>query len=209
MNDTARDSNQVDQVSTKGLDHIFELSDSTLISEQGRSNRALIVDEGGSDQTLLNTQINPDHWTLNIAAQALQVSVITIRRKLQKGQIKGYKVQGINGPEWRIIPPDQPTITERTDSDQTVIFDRSQSSQQSEQTMISPDHLVIDALLKRLSHVESQLANAQNELQGAVWRNGYLESLAETKDQQIKLLTDSQHKPGWWARFSSWFFKAQ
>lgn len=33
----------------------------------------------------------------------------------------------------------------------------------------------------------------------------YLRSQVDEKDTQLKLLTDSQHKQGWWARFSSWF----
>ena len=27
----------------------------------------------------------------------------------------------------------------------------------------------------------------------------------EQRDNQIKLLTDSQHKPAWWRRFGAWF----
>jgi hypothetical protein len=120
-------------------------------------------EQGDSDQTLIITPINPDHWTLNTAAQRLKVSVITVRRKLQKGQLEGYKVEGINGPEWRIIPPDQTLIVEQGTHDQPLLT-----------TPVSPEHLVVEVLLTRLSDVESQLASAQKELQGAVWRNGYL-----------------------------------
>jgi hypothetical protein len=52
------------------------------------------------------------------------------------------------------------------------------------------------------------------QIQALTYRNGYLESqLSERekdiieRDERMKLLTDSQHKPGWWAKFSSWFFK--
>ncbi|WP_217697627.1 hypothetical protein, partial [Klebsiella aerogenes] len=62
----------------------------------------------------------------------------------------------------------------------------------------------ITALLDRLSDVESQLKQAQTDLQGANWRNGYLESQVENHREQIKLLTDSQHKPKWWHRIRSW-----
>lgn len=50
------------------------------------------------------------------------------------------------------------------------------------------------------------------KLEALTYRNGYLESQLserqreiEERDQQIKLLTDSQHKPGKWARFRKWF----
>lgn len=49
------------------------------------------------------------------------------------------------------------------------------------------------------------------KVEALTYRNGYLESQLhererdiEERDQQIKLLTDSQHKPGWWARLKKW-----
>lgn len=42
------------------------------------------------------------------------------------------------------------------------------------------------------------------ELEGATFRIGYLEAQLAEREQQIKLLTDSQHRPGWWARFKKW-----
>jgi hypothetical protein len=39
------------------------------------------------------------------------------------------------------------------------------------------------------------------KLEGATYRIGYLEALLETERQQVKLLTDSQHKDRWWTRF--------
>ena len=47
------------------------------------------------------------------------------------------------------------------------------------------------------------------KIEALLMRNGYLQSQVETSQEAIKLLTDSQHKRGWWAKFSSWFFKAQ
>ena len=42
------------------------------------------------------------------------------------------------------------------------------------------------------------------ELEGATYRIGYLEAQLAEREQQIKLLTDSQHKPSLWARFKKW-----
>jgi hypothetical protein len=53
--------------------------------------------------------------------------------------------------------------------------------------------------------LDTKLAEAQREIQGAAYRNGYLESQLEIEREQVKLLTDSQHKAGWWHRLSSWF----
>lgn len=43
------------------------------------------------------------------------------------------------------------------------------------------------------------------KLEAASMRIGYLEARTENYESQIKLLTDSQHKRGWWVSFSSWF----
>jgi predicted DNA-binding transcriptional regulator AlpA len=43
------------------------------------------------------------------------------------------------------------------------------------------------------------------KLEAASMRIGYLEARTENYETQIKLLTDSQHKSGWWARFGAWF----
>ena len=71
------------------------------------------------------------------------------------------------------------------------------------------DPELIEEFRKQISELKVENQALQKELQGATWRNGYLESQAETKDLQIRLLTDSQHKPSWWTRLASWFSKAQ
>ncbi len=43
------------------------------------------------------------------------------------------------------------------------------------------------------------------KLEAASMRIGYLEARTENYETQIKLLTDSQHKRAWWARFGAWF----
>ena len=64
-------------------------------------------------------------------------------------------------------------------------------------------------LSARLSIFEKENQELKEQLQGATYRNGYLESKLEERDKQILMLTDSQHKGGWWAKFSSWFFKGK
>ena len=47
------------------------------------------------------------------------------------------------------------------------------------------------------------------KLEALTYRNGYLEAQLEAERQTVKLLTDSQHKPGWWQKFTSWFLGVQ
>ncbi|MBX9941898.1 MAG: hypothetical protein K2Y32_21705, partial [Candidatus Obscuribacterales bacterium] len=43
------------------------------------------------------------------------------------------------------------------------------------------------------------------KIEALIMRNGYLQAQFESSQEKIKLLADSQHKPGWWRRFYSWF----
>lgn len=186
MSEPAREIETTQPVSIDGLDQLF---DTTLNSVQGVEQGTLFAIANGDEHGAHVTMCNPDHWTLQTAAEQLGLSVATIRRRLSKCQLQGYKVQGVNGPEWRVIPPTQTATIDHGDPKQLVEH---------------PDQSVITALLDRLSDVESQLKQAQTDLQGANWRNGYLESQVENHREQIKLLTDSQHKPKWWHRIRSW-----
>lgn len=49
------------------------------------------------------------------------------------------------------------------------------------------------------------ITKQSEKLEAASMRIGYLEARTENYEKEIKLLTDSQHKRGWWARFGSWF----
>ncbi len=75
------------------------------------------------------------------------------------------------------------------------------------------DDLLVTELRQQIADLKLELNNkvleAQREIQAAAFRNGYLESQLENEREQIKLLTDSQHKPGRWTQFSTWFFKGR
>lgn len=61
-------------------------------------------------------------------------------------------------------------------------------------------------LIDLVNQLQSSLDKANEQLQSACFRNGYLESKLEEREREIKLLTDSQSKSGWWVRFTKWFF---
>ncbi len=60
-------------------------------------------------------------------------------------------------------------------------------------------------LRTKLAIFEAENSDLKAQLQGAAYRNGYLEAKLEDKEQQILLLTDRQTKQSWWANFSAWF----
>lgn len=65
---------------------------------------------------------------------------------------------------------------------------------------------VQDSVLQVIQKQAEQLQQAYTYLDAATARVLYLQQQLEQKDQEMKLLTDSQHKNGWWSHFKKWFF---
>ena len=143
-------------------------------------------------QDIVTTQITPGQdatvvWTVDEAAAHLGISSKTVLRRLQKGTLRGHKVAGQYGLEWRVAQ-DTPGQTTNPPQDKP-----------------GQDSIEIVRLKTTVELMSAEMKELKQQLQGASYRNGYLEAQLEGRDREIKLLTDSQHKRGWWARFSSWF----
>lgn len=199
MSDTARDYQLLPATTTDGLEELFD---------------AEVV-----PSTTRDYQVGPtEGLPVEKAAKLLGLSTKTIKDRLRKGTLRGYKVADKFGDKWLVCldgdsqvlpgPTDAddlvlpgPTDTEDlvllgpTDSDYQVLpgptNDEVAPTKSTEQT---PEMLALLALLEQ----------RDRELQAAAFRNGYLESQLETQREHIKLLTDSQHKKTWWHRFTSW-----
>ncbi len=52
------------------------------------------------------------------------------------------------------------------------------------------------------------IKDLQNKLEAATFRVGYLQHQVESQEEQLKLLTDSQHKPSWQHRLRNLFSTA-
>jgi predicted DNA-binding transcriptional regulator YafY len=139
------------------------------------------------------------------AAKALSVKPRTVLRRLQKGALAGFKIDGQFGPEWRVTnfgpltsPGQANTDLGLTTPDQPNTHDSAGDSSE-----------LVAELRQQITELKTELdrkvSEAQREIQAAAFRNGYLESQLETEREQVKLLTDRQHKTGRWRRFYSWF----
>jgi hypothetical protein len=206
MTDTARDYQTLTTADTTGLDDFFASEDS-LVQDIN-----LAQDSTAQDSSA-------ELWTVAEAAKSFGVSEKTILRRLQKGTINGFKVQGQFGLEWRIesgptsqVLFDNAVTKDRTPEDIISVEDSPAqvveiAEDSPAQGVLKPlDTLGHDRLIDEQRH---EIARLRQQLEGAIYRNGYLESKLEDRETQIKLLTDTQNKGGWWARFSSWFFKAR
>lgn len=146
----------------------------------------------------------PLGWTLKQAAKELGISVNTVRKRLLSGQLEGLKVESPYGYEWRVYPPTDVQVgpppikedTPRSASSSTHSIVEGTSSSDIIVTNFSEPSL--DRLLGLLeSHTE-----IIKELHAELVRKDHI---IESKEAQLKLLTDTQHRNNWIKRFSNWF----
>ena len=198
MSDTACDYQTPEPISVEGLDELFSK---------------------GLPSGL------PEGVPVETAATALGLTDRAVLKRLRRGTLKGFKVPSKFGEKWLVSVEGLPGLP------MAGLPRKSQEATASEieevpvvamglpylelvppsklQGVPQSNNLEIDQLIDIVTDLQSKLDKTNERLQGATYRNGYLESKLEEREKQILLLTDSQHKPGWWAKFSSWFFKGQ
>jgi hypothetical protein len=188
MSDTARDYQTVEPPTTEGLEDLFT---------QG-------VPEGlplGVPQGL------PEGLPVDEAALRLGLSERAVLKRLRRGTLKGFKVPAKRGEKWLVSLEGLPAgPTEGVPVEVEGLPDLE------EEILFAPQGLPegvpsgVEQLVSLVQDLQAKLDKANDQLQSASFRNGYLESKLEERDKEIKLLTDSQHKGSWWADFKKWFF---
>jgi len=187
-------------VDIEGFDSLLEAQEATLVEVQEPDQEA--VQE-------LGASVLEGYWTTEEAAKELGLSQRTIFKRLKDGSLTGFRVKGKFKQEWRIKPtlPIRkvievvPEVHKPTAESSGSESEADQERAQEEQTNSSRSNLSTSDLDRLLIVIQEK----DRQLQAATFRNGYLEAQLEGKEREIKLLTDSQHKRGWWARFGSWF----
>ncbi len=201
--DNLAQSYQPNSVETAGLDDLFQEPGSCPV----------LCPDLSPDRTMPTPA---QWWTLPEASDALKCNERTLRRWIKQGKIQAAKVKGAFGDEWRIMPGPVRSgvdITPGQNSECPDLTDPGWTSPpdiecppslDTPNTLPGPDPESLELRIK-LQLAEQENATLKNQLQGATYRNGYLEALLEAERNQVKLLTDSQHKTTWWHRFCSWF----
>ena len=203
MSDTARSYQPQDPADTTGLDDFF----------------AAVVKEGrpqGLPEEL------PQGVPVKLAASRLGLTDRAVLKRLRRGTLKGFKTKTKYGEKWLVLTEELP---EELPGGSLAVVPSIASPEQFQETGDSPvpvpgdsqfiivddkglppvQSLELDRLCDLVADLQVRLDRANQQLQGANFRNGYLESKLEDKEQQILLLTDRQNKQGWWANFSAWF----
>jgi hypothetical protein len=183
---------------------------------------------------ILETQTTQDHdprhgVSLEDAAKVLGLHMDTVRKRLQKGRLKGFKVADKYGDKWFVhqdelvksnsvqpnlsdqaqTAPDliQPYPMDQTQADPMVEIEIGPDQVQGDRTFVVPDP-TLERLVNALEKKDSVIENQAYQLKAAGDVIMYLRSIVDEKDSQLKLLTDSQHQRGPLARFWAWFTKS-
>lgn len=186
MSEAARDSNATNATTTEGLDHLFE---------------ADLADVQTAASPLVDVADAHVHAiTLNEAAQKLGITRRSALRLIQEGKLDAAKD---GHGQWLV----------KTDS-----IDRRLRGRLKANAHVSDIHVDMDDVHVQVGpdvQFDGQQAIMKEllaKVEALTFRNGYLESQLHERErdifeqqQQIQLLTDSQHKPGWWARFAKWW----
>lgn len=208
MSDTARDYQTFQPAATEGLEDLFEESVGLAQSIMHEA-QDLAQGEDHQAQDLAQHQDQADYVPVAEAAQMLSVNRRYALRLLHKGKLCGR--QDDKG-QWFV---NRASIMERLDQAQPkaqeaqgqaqvevhVVQDQAQPKAQGAQ-----DQAQSEAHDEVFEVYKEQIKELQHKLEAASYRIGYLEHERHTYQQQIKLLTDSQHKGSWWAGFRKWFF---
>src|SRR5271155_3390452 len=84
---------EIDRLTFEGFEHVLEAGDPPS--------------DIGGDLSPGDDTSPGDMWTLDNAMQILNITKRTALRKLKNGNLRGYKVPGVYGQEWRIYPDDK------------------------------------------------------------------------------------------------------
>lgn len=168
MTEPANDLRPLEAATTEGLEELFE---------------AEVIPGATTDSLVPLTEAVP----VEEAARILGLSVKTVKDRLRKGTLTGYKAPDKFGEKWMVC----------LDKDHLVVLAHGRKDLPGTTDSVVPP-VDLQALI-------GLLETKDRELQAAAFRNGYLEAQLAERDQQIKLLTDSQYKPSWLLRFRSWF----
>jgi hypothetical protein len=209
MGDPAPDAT-INPLAIEGMESLF-LED----SPQEKSGQSGTVQDKtdeifGSVQDSPSGLVNP--ISVEEAARLLGISSNAVCKRLRKGTLIGKKIIGKFKDEWLVegVGLIEVLNVEFSKSEDSPDGTASGSRTVQDQTDDGPSFIQDspDSVTRLLDLVEKQSA----KLEAAAGQIGYLQAQLETqtkllqvKDDQLKLLTDSQHKRGFWARFGSWF----
>lgn len=202
MNDTARDYYETSPTDVNGLEELFD---------------AEVLPSSTKDYQVAPTAGVP----VQEAAKILGLSIKTVKDRLRKGTLAGFKKRDKYGDTWLVslsqnglvIPTEEVQLVKPAKDSQAMEENQTVGVTRDYQVVPGEDDEPVGATkeyqsnpLPDLAVMVELLKQKDHELEGASYRIGYLEAQLEAERTQVKLLTDSLHKPSLWTKFKSWFF---
>ncbi len=204
MTDTARDYKTLTTADTNGMDDLFEIDASLLVSDAPVPpvGRELDVDRGA-------------YISVEEASTRLNLSIRAIQKRLKRGTLKGVKTKVGSAERWLVAVSD-------INESQYANMDASSEIAYAAIEIVDANHAQVgkkrDANLEMGreqdasisdTYKDSLIKELQAKLEAATFRIGYLQHHVESQEADIKLLTDRQHTTGRWSRFKNWFLGQQ
>lgn len=191
MSNTAENFESHETASTEGLDTLFSQPVSFDVS-------GFSENPGGFPEISCESHEIQEDDTVSLsvseAVDILQISRSTIYRHAQEGKLRSETAKD---GKLRILVK-QNEIPETSQEVSEIPETTSGSPAASRETVE-----ILNGNLN--SHASVDVDSLLFKLESATYRIGYLEAQLESKEEKIKLLTDSQNKPTHWQRFVRWF----
>jgi hypothetical protein len=159
-----------------------------------------------SEIEALESEPAPEPIPLEAAAFLLGLPASEVKEQIREGTRRGFKTKSKKGKRWFVDRAELEGLsTQLTTQNSTVCLLEEVSSDVCEQA--SP----ADQLEKQLDWIRE----LHSKVESLTYRNGYLEGQLAEKDEQLKLITDSQQKPvnepqpGGLGKLWSWLFRTR
>jgi len=190
MGDPARETTNT-PLAIEGLEHVFESWEQGSAPGEAQMSESQASPEPGS-ATGLAQGIPVDQ-----AAKRLGISTNAVLKRLRKGKLHGFKVLGQFGEQWLVDLTDVvvPVHVELAPEPGLAAGEAQMSESQASP---EPGSATGPATPDREHDLLKLVVQLSRE-------NGALQALLNEREQQIKLLTDSQQNRSRWQRFWSWF----
>lgn len=200
-------------VEIEGLDDVFEVDYRLL--DHGPDTVPAALGDGANNRVEQGVGLS-----LKAASIHYKLAISTLRMKIKRGEISAKKVDGANGPEWRVFPFSAHFTDPNTHgTDQGIHQGGTTAQARYQRTLPENDNRLLDLIEKQSAKLEA-----------AAGQIGYFKSQMDSYQEQVKLLPDlqaevararvhekkinqleaelGQIKATWWYRFCAWFLGA-
>lgn len=220
-----------DATSIQGLDNVFSAAPVLEpVTGESKPVPAPVLEPVTSESEPVPAPVlEPVTIPIEQAASILGTSVAALKKRLRRGSIRGTKAETKHGEKWFVDASELPTepipapvTSELKHGPEPVLEPVTNGSEPVPAPVLEPvtgelepvpepDTVDVEPVpeltpynaeyQRLMSIIESQA----HQLKAAGDVIVYLRSEVDDAKSQVKLLTDSQHKSGWWDRFCSWF----